>query len=76
MAYKSIQKIKGLNVEDLLTKGIGEKIQICNKQVRVTKREHPHDLCRQCLFDEYDCNGIPCMLEDRPDGNDVIFKPI
>lgn len=76
MVYKSIQNIKGLNLEDLSIKGIGEKIQIGNKQVCVTKREHPHDLCKQCFFDEYDCNGIPCMLEERPDGNDVIFKPI
>ena len=49
MAYKSIQKIKGLNLEDLLTKGIGEKVQIGNKQVCVTKREYPHISCKQCF---------------------------
>ena len=76
MAFKSLSKIKGLNLEDLSTKSIGEKVQIGNKQVCVTKREYPHALCKQCFFDEYDCNGIPCMLEDRPDDNDVIFKPI
>lgn len=76
MAFKSLLEIKGLNIEDLSTNIIGEKVQICSKQVFVTKREYPHALCKQCFFDEYDCNGIPCMLEDRPDDNDVIFKPI
>lgn len=76
MAYKSIQNIKGLNLEELSTKGIGEKMQIGSKQVCVTKRKYPHVLCKQCFFNEYDCNGILCMREDRPDGNDVIFKPI
>lgn len=76
MEYKSLSKIKGLNLEDLSTKEIGEKIQVGNKQVRVTKRKFPHVLCKQCFFNEYDCNGISCMREDRTDGNDVIFKPI
>lgn len=76
MEYKSLSKIKGLNLEDLSTKEIGEKIQVGNKQVRVTKRKFPHVLCNLCFFNEYDCNGILCMREDRTDGNDVIFKPI
>lgn len=76
MAFKSLSKIKGLNLEDLSTKSIGEKVAIGNKQVCVTKRKYPHNSCKQCFFDEYDCNGILCMLEDRPDDNDVIFKPI
>lgn len=76
MVYKSLFEIKGLNIEVLSTKSIGEKVQIGNEQVCVTKREYPHVSCSQCFFYEYDCNGIQCMSEDRPDKNDIIFKPI